>query len=97
MNAKRGFMMPTLRLGLTAWLDSLDFLNTLDVDYIVPGVDGPICNKDYIPKHRCLYPGMGHCRGRGYSEGLEQERLCGEDQLSGPFPYGYRSGEFRSL
>ena len=49
MNAKRGFMMPTLRLGLTAWLDSLDFLNTLDVDYIVPG-HGPICNKDYIPK-----------------------------------------------
>ena len=32
-----------------AWLWSLDFLRTLDVDYIVPG-HGPICNKDYIFK-----------------------------------------------
>jgi len=32
-----------------AWLWSLDFLKTLDVDYIVPG-HGPICNKDYITK-----------------------------------------------
>ena len=32
-----------------AWLWSLDFLKTLEVDYIVPG-HGPICNKDYIPK-----------------------------------------------
>ncbi|MBU1206408.1 MAG: MBL fold metallo-hydrolase [Proteobacteria bacterium] len=32
-----------------AWLGSLDFLKTLDVDYIVPG-HGPICNKDYIFK-----------------------------------------------
>jgi len=31
------------------WLRSLDFLKTLDVDYIVPG-HGPICNKDYLPK-----------------------------------------------
>lgn len=32
-----------------AWLWSLDFLGTLDLDYIVPG-HGPICKKDYIPK-----------------------------------------------
>ena len=32
-----------------AWLRSLNFLKTLDVDYIVPG-HGPICNKDYISK-----------------------------------------------
>jgi cyclase len=32
-----------------AWLGSLDFLRTLDADYIVPG-HGPICNKDYIMK-----------------------------------------------
>jgi cyclase len=32
-----------------AWLWSLDFLKTLDVDYIVPG-HGPICKKDYIDK-----------------------------------------------
>lgn len=32
-----------------AWLWSLDFLKTLDADYIVPG-HGPICNKDYITK-----------------------------------------------
>ncbi len=32
-----------------AWLWSLNFLKTLDVDYIVPG-HGPICNKDYIDK-----------------------------------------------
>ena len=32
-----------------AWLRSLDILNTLDVDYIVPG-HGPVCNKEYIPK-----------------------------------------------
>jgi len=32
-----------------AWLWSLDFLRSLDVNYIVPG-HGPICNKDYISK-----------------------------------------------
>ncbi len=32
-----------------AWLWSLDFLKTLDVDYIIPG-HGPVCKKDYIPK-----------------------------------------------
>lgn len=32
-----------------AWLWSLNFLKTLDIDYIVPG-HGPICKKDYIDK-----------------------------------------------
>ena len=32
-----------------AWLHSLDFLKTLDVDYMIPG-HGPICKKDYIDK-----------------------------------------------
>jgi glyoxylase-like metal-dependent hydrolase (beta-lactamase superfamily II) len=32
-----------------SWLRSLDFLKTLDADYIVPG-HGPVCTKDYIPK-----------------------------------------------
>jgi cyclase len=32
-----------------AWLCSLDFLRTLDADYIIPG-HGPVCNKGYIPK-----------------------------------------------
>lgn len=32
-----------------AWLRSLEFLKTLDVDYIIPG-HGPVVTKDYIPK-----------------------------------------------
>ena len=30
------------------WLDSLDLLKTLDVDFIIPG-HGPVCDKNYIP------------------------------------------------
>jgi cyclase len=32
-----------------AWLHALDFLNALDVEYIVPG-HGPICDKSYLMK-----------------------------------------------
>ncbi len=32
-----------------AWLGSLEFLKTLDVQYLVPG-HGPVCTKEYIPK-----------------------------------------------
>jgi glyoxylase-like metal-dependent hydrolase (beta-lactamase superfamily II) len=31
------------------WLQSLEFLRTLDVDYIIPG-HGPVITKEYIPK-----------------------------------------------
>jgi len=32
-----------------AWLHSLDLLNSLDVEFIIPG-HGQVCKKDYIPK-----------------------------------------------
>ncbi len=60
-----------------AWLRSLDFLNTLDVEYIVPG-HGPVCKKDYIPKQSAFIRewvaavAVGIAKGWSKEESLER-------------------------
>ena len=60
-----------------AWLWSLDFLKTLEVDYIVPG-HGPICKKDYITKQSAFIRewvtavAVGMAKGWGLQECMQR-------------------------
>jgi len=55
-----------------SWLQSLDFLKTLDADYIVPG-HGPVCNKDYIPKQSAYIREWLAAVAVGISKGWSKE------------------------
>ena len=57
------------------WLKSLDFLKTLDVDYIVPG-HGPICNKDYIAKQSAFIREWVTAVAVGIAKGWSKEECA---------------------
>ena len=53
---------------IAALLKSLDFVETLDVDYLIPG-HGPVVTKDYVKKQRAwVYEWLGAV-GEGISKG----------------------------
>jgi glyoxylase-like metal-dependent hydrolase (beta-lactamase superfamily II) len=55
-----------------AWLWSLNFLKTLDVDRIVPG-HGPICGKDYIDKQSAFIREWVTAVAQGIARGWSKE------------------------
>lgn len=68
-----------------AWLWSLDFLKTLEVDYIVPG-HGPICNKDYIPKQSAFIREWVTAVAVGMAKGWSLEECVQRISFLGRFP-----------
>lgn len=55
---------------IAALLKSLDFVETLDVDYLIPG-HGPVVTKDYVKKQRAwVYEWLGAV-GEGISKGWD--------------------------
>ena len=53
-----------------ALFHSLDWLQSLDVDYIIPG-HGPVKGKECIWGEQAVPVRLAGCRGRGHRKGLE--------------------------
>lgn len=68
-----------------SWLKSLNFLKTLDVDYIVPG-HGPICNKDYIPKQSAFIREWVTAVAMGIARGWNREECAQRISFLERFP-----------
>lgn len=68
-----------------AWLWSLDFLSTLDLDFIVPG-HGPICNKDYIPKQAAFIREWVTAVAVGIASGWSKEECMERISFLDRFP-----------
>jgi cyclase len=72
------------------WIEALDFLNTLDVDYIIPG-HGPVCTKDYILKQSAYLREWVTSVAQGIAKGWDRnecvERIDFLDRM--PMDYGH--------
>ncbi|NQU16314.1 MAG: MBL fold metallo-hydrolase [Desulfobacteraceae bacterium] len=68
-----------------AWLWSLGFLSTLDLDYIVPG-HGPICKKDYIPKQGAFIREWVTAVAVGIAKGWSKEECIERISFLDRFP-----------
>jgi glyoxylase-like metal-dependent hydrolase (beta-lactamase superfamily II) len=68
-----------------AWLWSLDFLNTLDLDFIVPG-HGPVCTKDYIPKQAAFIREWVAAVAVGIAKGWSKEECMERISFLDRFP-----------
>lgn len=72
------------------WIQSLDFLESLDVDYIIPG-HGPVCDKSYILKQsayiREWITAVATAMAKGWSKSECLERIDFLDRL--PMDYGH--------
>ncbi len=68
-----------------AWLRSLDFLKTLEVDYIIPG-HGPVCNKDYIPKQSAFIREWVAAVAAGIARGWSKEECVKRIDFLDRFP-----------
>jgi len=68
-----------------SWLRSLDILNTLDADYIIPG-HGPICKKDYIPKQSALIREWVTAVAVGIAKGWSREESVEKISFLDRFP-----------
>ncbi len=68
-----------------SWLRSLDFLETLDVDYIIPG-HGPVCKKDYIPKQKAFILEWVAAVAGGIAKGWTKEECIERISFLDRFP-----------
>jgi cyclase len=68
-----------------SWLRSLDFLQTLDVDYIVPG-HGPVCHKDYILKQSAFIREWIAAVATGMAKGWSREECVQRISFLDRFP-----------
>jgi cyclase len=68
-----------------AWLRSLEFLKTLDIDYIIPG-HGPVCNKDYIPKQSAFVREWVAAVASGIAKGWSKEECVKRINFLDRFP-----------
>jgi glyoxylase-like metal-dependent hydrolase (beta-lactamase superfamily II) len=68
-----------------AWLGSLEFLKTLDVQYFVPG-HGPICTKDYIPKQSAFIREWVTAVAVGIAKGWSMEECIKRISFLDRFP-----------
>jgi glyoxylase-like metal-dependent hydrolase (beta-lactamase superfamily II) len=68
-----------------AWLCSLNFLNSLEVEYIVPG-HGPICTKDYIPKQSAFIREWVSAVAVGIGKGWTKEECISRISFLDRFP-----------
>jgi len=55
-----------------SWLRSLEFLETFDVDYIIPG-HGPVCDKNYIKKQSAFIRRWVTTVAEGIAQGWSKE------------------------
>ena len=68
-----------------AWLWSLGVLNSLDVDYIIPG-HGPVCGKDYIPKQSAFIREWVTAVALGIARGWSKEECMEKISFLDRFP-----------
>lgn len=68
-----------------SWLRSLEFLQTLDVDFIVPG-HGPVCSKDHIPKQSAFIREWIASVAAGIAKGWSKEKCVERISFLDRFP-----------
>jgi cyclase len=68
-----------------AWLGSLEFLKTLDVQHIIPG-HGPICTKEYIPKQSAFIREWVTAVAVGIAKGWSMEECVKRISFLDRFP-----------
>jgi glyoxylase-like metal-dependent hydrolase (beta-lactamase superfamily II) len=68
-----------------AWLWSLDIVDSLDVDYIVPG-HGPVCGKEYIAKQSAFIREWVTAVALGIAEGWTKEECMERISFTDRFP-----------
>jgi cyclase len=71
-----------------SWIDSLNFISTLDAEYIVPG-HGPICNKDYIPKQSAFIREWVAAVAVGIANGWTKEECVMRISFLDRYPMDY--------
>jgi glyoxylase-like metal-dependent hydrolase (beta-lactamase superfamily II) len=57
------------------WLDSLNKIETLDVDLIVPG-HGEVCGKDYLKEQKAFIEEWIGAVGKAIDQGLNQDEAA---------------------
>ena len=70
---------------IDSWLRSLDFLYTLDIDYIIPG-HGPICKKNYILKQSAFIREWVCAVAIGIAKGWSKEECLERINFLDRFP-----------
>lgn len=68
-----------------SWLQSLNFLNALDADYIIPG-HGPICDKDYILKQSAFIREWVTAVATGIAKGWSRQECVEKISFLDRFP-----------